>query len=1630
MTKCIRLYVALLFLLVASSSKAQAPVNDNCEHAALIVISGNGYNTGVFKGAKTDVSNATLQKAEQCVKDLEEVGNCTKSVWYKFYIPTTRNIGIALTQKDSAIPQIFAGFNIYSIPNCEYTEQDIEGGLPPLNKFGISGNSCLEAGWYLIQVGCKKKAKGELWIELNVSLPASEPYDNIATYLNFYVKDNNPSYNMRMSCASLEPLEYIPINDSTFTKSVWFCVTLAKNAVENSIQISNSFGNAVKYRIFVNNINSDSMLSNKPFLTIPLDGKLINQSCPPNNNIDQKYFFQIIGQKYITNLYVSIINSTFLADPWNTPKTNVINTLDNNSSGPTKTHYVNCESLLKSHTCKNVVPEFFIYQYKQWQNGQTVMVDDTFFYGTYSIVKLLNDGKLTITTSNDYTNNQLILYSLYAGDITKTCNLKHIKDTFVYGHSWYGYEQCLSQGTYTLVTGFRDLNFPKINQSMSLYKNDAEYKYYYPKTPEKLKDFNPLTDSEFTSDKTCYRPKDTTLKIDTAILSGRMTFREIYISESGDFNISSTSGSVFIFGGQLSNGNAKTLANINYKQSKSIFGFYKNSWGGMSGECFYLPKGYYTIVVILEIKNYNNQYLKCTPFWNKVTIYPNGNCPSNNNTTPKFAYPINNNEDVLTASNNLKFHDYIFTLDFCKDCRTSFTSPPTLSCAKQKYVTPKTTYYYFTFYLGENATFKTNNYYELYEGNAVQNPNILNDYKKIIDPCDNTTTICNLKGNTTYTLVVFSNNDLSAKSQVIFTRHMPSPNDFAAGATNLGHFSVNDTRQSSFSPITCHTNGLKSDPGRYSGINYYGTSYVIPYKDSLNKKRSTNYKNLWYTFTVTGNTKINISSIRKFNNNAYYENFTVFRYRGPYHENYQQTLKDNFDSSSNRMRFITSSHSGNPASSFYNDTCGESRYFVLLDNNYAELTEEYSIKVSTEVQVVPTSGDFCSNAMSGTYTKFGSYKLTTNNACHTYGSSPFETTNPGYKSTWFKISVTNVQKFDLQIKANSRYGLQSFNVYGGTCKAMTRITSAANAYSYFTLSCMGNGDYFIQAISSDYIDDMMEFQIDIIKPVNIVCKPYDFKFPIAQFKLSGGCNKQDTVTIQNLSTAGEDIQYSWFINKQLFSKTFQPFFTRKHPFLKDTNIIRLIILNTAELTKDTFELQYLRDTNHYLFKALGPATSHCSDTLRLSVSTNFPHKLNYKWYQNYNSNYPISYLPTYVQNSTSNTWYIVKAESDNCQFVDTFKTNFITSLHRYRDTAMCQWQRYVIKNKGDNYMYINNQYLAMGDSLVYNYSTNLHIIYYEKNCYYNDSVKIKVEPGAKNQVEFENVYACNINSFKFQYKKEPLLKYAWNTGDTTPAITATQNGVYRLKGPISKCRNLDYSWKLTMENVNTHLLRDTTVCKNDVLDFYNVFGSKYQVLYKSPNSNSIKINGPLKKILKVKRSECYIEDSSMVHMFPDNGKSIDSFMCNEKPVFAEYLDAGIAKQYNWFRHNGSGRFLLINNYGNYPVARKDNNGCTDTLNYNIITNCEFRVYVPNALTPNADNMNETFGPYISGQFTRYSMNIYTRWGELVYKTDKSETWNGYFGDKQVSDGVYCYFITVYDQYNKPFVFKGTITILY
>lgn len=148
--------------------------------------------------------------------------------------------------------------------------------------------------------------------------------------------------------------------------------------------------------------------------------------------------------------------------------------------------------------------------------------------------------------------------------------------------------------------------------------------------------------------------------------------------------------------------------------------------------------------------------------------------------------------------------------------------------------------------------------------------------------------------------------------------------------------------------------------------------------------------------------------------------------------------------------------------------------------------------------------------------------------------------------------------------------------------------------------------------------------------------------------------------------------------------------------------------------------------------------------------------------------------------------------------------------------------------------------------------------------------------------------------------------------------------------------------------------------------------------------------------------------------------------------FCEYgelvLDAvSDYEEYIW-NTGDTTEFISVTQPGLYTVTVTQ--GECQASDHYTVPSCEFNIFMPNAISPSReDGLNDyIFLPeYVHRFITDFDIEIYDRWGSLIYKTnDMNFRWSG--ENAKVSE-VFVWIIHVTNLDGKPFVYKGTITVL-
>ncbi|GAB3321549.1 hypothetical protein GCM10027299_16140 [Larkinella ripae] len=88
-----------------------------------------------------------------------------------------------------------------------------------------------------------------------------------------------------------------------------------------------------------------------------------------------------------------------------------------------------------------------------------------------------------------------------------------------------------------------------------------------------------------------------------------------------------------------------------------------------------------------------------------------------------------------------------------------------------------------------------------------------------------------------------------------------------------------------------------------------------------------------------------------------------------------------------------------------------------------------------------------------------------------------------------------------------------------------------------------------------------------------------------------------------------------------------------------------------------------------------------------------------------------------------------------------------------------------------------------------------------------------------------------------------------------------------------------------------------------------------------------------------------------------------------------------------------------------------------------------RLFMPDAFTPNGDGVNDLFEVKGSTYFESVQLTVYNRWGEVVFRSENREGWDGKIGGQAAQPGTYAYRITATDQKGAKTEKAGSVLLI-
>lgn len=237
--------------------------------------------------------------------------------------------------------------------------------------------------------------------------------------------------------------------------------------------------------------------------------------------------------------------------------------------------------------------------------------------------------------------------------------------------------------------------------------------------------------------------------------------------------------------------------------------------------------------------------------------------------------------------------------------------------------------------------------------------------------------------------------------------------------------------------------------------------------------------------------------------------------------------------------------------------------------------------------------------------------------------------------------------------------------------------------------------------------------------------------------------------------------------------------------------------------------------------------------------------------------------------------------------------------------------------------------------------------------------------------------------------------YLWNTASTTALIPAHENQTYSVTVTTPFCVVSD---SITVQLLNApyvELLDDTLLCYGDNFQL-NVPTQQAQIVWQNNTSgfsHLVSNNGLYWCTLQNKCGTA--SDSVRVHPLQKPTIQLPAItpLCNKKTTILQPAFDSTAS-YVWSTGDTS-RLLTVNQLGWYSVTATNACGSTTSDTYIELEYCDCEVFVPNSFSPDNNGINDEFGVVSSCELKNYHLQIFNRWGELIFDSNtQTESWNG------------------------------------
>lgn len=255
-------------------------------------------------------------------------------------------------------------------------------------------------------------------------------------------------------------------------------------------------------------------------------------------------------------------------------------------------------------------------------------------------------------------------------------------------------------------------------------------------------------------------------------------------------------------------------------------------------------------------------------------------------------------------------------------------------------------------------------------------------------------------------------------------------------------------------------------------------------------------------------------------------------------------------------------------------------------------------------------------------------------------------------------------------------------------------------------------------------------------------------------------------------------------------------------------------------------------------------------------------------------------------------------------------------------------------------------------------------------------------------------------------------EHLWSTGATSTSIEVDSTGDYWVEVLVAGCSARDTVSVVAVELLQPDLGLDREVCSDEVVELTVESGDAAVLWSTGSNATSILVTETDTYTVTLSQDGCSAEDQVTITIrqrIDDLDLPAEMSICPGRPFILQVADLPDT-EFLWST-GAVGASILVLEPGSYTVQATGI--CVDAEATVVVVpgDCEPVIFVPNAFTPNMDGFNDAFLPSVQGPVEDYRLDVFDRWGEMLFTTtDRWEGWDGSYGGVASQDGVYIWTI--------------------